>query len=125
MKNTTKFGIGIILAISLLMTGISIMATDAYNEKEVIFVDNSIFTDEEKEHITAVLTEECNTHETYGLKCTLFGHTYKTEYVTAITHKVSATSPRCLREIYETKICEDCSDTQAELINSAMIACCN
>lgn len=124
MKNHIHSFIGIIMVLSLLMTGISISADNVHQEKEIIFNDNSVFTEDEKEIITATLNLGQGTSGTYGLKCTLFGHTYKTEYVTAITHKVYTTSPRCLREIYETKICEDCSDTQTRLINSTLIACC-
>ena len=119
-----RFGTCVILVISFLLTMGSISAENIYLEKEIIFSDNSEFTEAEKEHIKLFLTSGCSDSDTYGLKCTLFGHTYKTEYVTAITHKVFATSPRCLREIYETNICEDCSDTQSVLISSTMITCC-
>ena len=112
------------MVLSLLLTGITISADDIHQEKEIVFNDNSVFSEDEKTIITAALNSEQETYGTYGSKCTLFGHTYKTEYVTAITHKASNTNPRCLREVYETKICEDCSDTQTRLINSTLIACC-
>ena len=124
MKNYFYSFIGIIMVLSLLLTGITISADDIYQEKEIVFNSNSAFSEDEKEIITAALNSEQETYGVYGLKCTLFGHTYKTEYVTAITHKASNTSPRCLREVYETKICEDCSDTQTRLISASMIACC-
>ena len=124
MKNNIRFYICFVIVLSLMMTGISISADNVHYEKEIIFNNNSVFTEDEKNVITATLTSEHNTYDVYGLKCTLFGHTYKTEYVTAITHKVFATNPRCLREIYETQICEDCSDTQSRLISSDLITCC-
>ena len=35
---------------------------------------------------------------TYGLTCTLLGHKLESSVVDVITHKVSSTSPRCLKK---------------------------
>lgn len=92
---------------------------------EVIFDLNTQFTAEEQDVIRAHFIDPCNAVQPYGLKCTLFGHDYKTETVTTITHKVRSTSPRCLKEIFETKICTVCSDTVSTLLSDQLIICCD
>lgn len=61
---------------------------------------------------------------TYGLMCTLFGHKIETTTVAAVTHKAKATSPRCLREIYDVDNCTRCDYTNSTLITSSYIVCC-
>ena len=89
----------------------------------VIFTENSIFSDDEKLIIekSFICDDDIST---YGIKCILFGHDYKTEYIDAIRHKVSSTRPRCIMETYETKICVDCSDTVSDMIATTYIDCC-
>ena len=60
----------------------------------------------------------------YGLTCTLFGHKIETTTVAAVTHKAKATSPRCLREIYDVDNCTRCDYTNSTLITSSYIVCC-
>lgn len=60
----------------------------------------------------------------YGLTCTLFGHKLESSVITTITHKVSATAPRCLRETYDTEACSRCDYTSSTLISSVYISCC-
>ncbi|MBE6542262.1 MAG: hypothetical protein E7672_07435 [Ruminococcaceae bacterium] len=123
MKNIKSI-IGMILASSLLLAGLSVSASNITYEKEVIFEEDSIFTEAEKEIIIASVNGEHIEHTTYGLKCVLFGHTYKTEIVTVITHKERDARPRCLEEIFEWEICEECSDRQTTLIGQSFIDCC-
>lgn len=127
MKKISKLFFIICLFITMLITGLSVGAHDElyYYDIEVIFQENSVFTDIEKDVIRKSFFEEDKSNETYGLKCTLFGHDYKTEYVTVIQHKVREGNPRCKSEIYETQICEDCSDTQSTLFSWEYIECCD
>ena len=106
-------------------TMIAVVAYQVYNTEsiEVVFAENSMFTNDEKNRIEKYFSGDDVT-ETYGLKCILFGHDYKTEYVDVITHKVLATRPRCKDELYETQICTVCSDTVSTLIASEYIDCC-
>lgn len=60
----------------------------------------------------------------YGLTCTIFGHKIETTTVAAVTHKAKATSPRCLREIYDVDNCTRCDYTNSTLITSSYIVCC-
>ena len=123
MKNI-KSVIGILLVFSFLVASFVVTASNVYYEKEVIFEENSIFTEAEKESIIATVNGEERQHTAYGLKCVLFGHTYKTEEVAVITHKKRDTQPRCLEEVFEWSICEDCSDRQTTLLYEDYIVCC-
>ncbi len=60
----------------------------------------------------------------YGLTCTLFGHKLESSYITATTHKVRATDPRCLLETYFTEVCTRCDYTNSNLVSSSYITCC-
>ena len=62
--------------------------------------------------------------DSYGLTCTLFGHKLENSITTAITHKASATDPRCLRQMFNTEVCTRCDYTNSTLINTAYISCC-
>ena len=59
-----------------------------------------------------------------GLTCTLFGHKIETTTVAAVTHKAKATSPRCLKEIYDVDNCTRCDYTKSTKINAVYIVCC-
>lgn len=61
---------------------------------------------------------------TYGLMCTLFGHKLETSTAYTITHKASATDPRCLKRIYSVDTCSRCDYSTKTLIASTYISCC-
>ena len=61
---------------------------------------------------------------TYGITCTLFGHKIESTAVSTITHKVSSTSPRCLKRTYNYEECTRCDYTNSTLILSEYIVCC-
>ena len=63
--------------------------------------------------------------ETYGLTCTLLGHKIESSIVATVTHKVSSTSPRCLKRTYDYEACTRCDYETSELINSMYIVCCS
>jgi hypothetical protein len=115
-----------LLFVLILATSIVVMAQQNYNDMniEVVFDVNSKFTYEEKQIISNCFYGDTAYVNTYGLKCTLFGHEYTTEYVDVIRHKVSTLTPRCIKDTYKTQICADCSDTVSTLIATTKIDCC-
>lgn len=62
---------------------------------------------------------------TYGLTCTLLGHKIESTIVATVNHKVSATSPRCLKRTYEYEACTRCDYETSTLILSEYIVCCS
>lgn len=128
MKINKKFIICMSILVIILMSCISVMAHGILETSniEVIFAEDSIFTEEDKQIIEFMFLDSDveNKPVAYGLKCTLFGHKYKSEITTVIRHKVSEYAPRCMKEYYETKICTECSDVQNELIENYLIDCC-
>lgn len=108
----------------LLMMAAGAYQTYSSDDVQVVFAENSVFTVQEKELIEKYFCGEADIGETYGLRCTLFGHDYKTEYVDVIRHKVRSTRPRCIDDLYKTQICTVCSDTVSTLVSSKSIDCC-
>lgn len=61
---------------------------------------------------------------TFGITCTLLGHKLDPSSVSVITHKVSATAPRCVRKTYLYQACTRCDYETSELIDTEYIYCC-
>lgn len=97
--------------------------TVTVNETEFVF-DANASEEFRNNFIAHYFNENDEDSATYGLMCTLFGHKLESSIITTITHKVRATSPRCLRETYDTEACTRCNYTNAELIDSSYISCC-
>ncbi len=97
--------------------------TVTVNETEFIFDADTTENFREKA-IAHYFHGEDDGAATYGLLCTLFGHKLETSTVAAIVHKVSATSPRCRREIYDVETCSRCDYTKSTMISSSYIVCC-
>ena len=92
----------------------------------VFFEETTEFSAEQRERIAYILaTKKENNMETYGLWCTLFGHSYTEDTVTTITHCVRESVPRCLQEIFVVGECSRCGDTYSTLNSSGYINCCN
>lgn len=127
MKMRKAFMVLGTLVVLMLAFALSAVADNSIESKgiEVLFDSNTKFTESEQDAIRDHFINAGNDVQPCGLKCTLFGHDYKTELVTVITHKVRSTSPRCLKETFETKICTVCSDTVSTLINEKLIVCCD
>lgn len=110
---------------------ISVYAEDA-NENTVIVTVNDVEfifeADTTKDFRNKAIAHYFNHGDdgasAYGLTCTLFGHKLESSVITAITHKVRATDPRCLQETYDTEACTRCDYTNATLIGSTYISCC-
>lgn len=69
--------------------------------------------------------EETDPIQDRNIICTLFGHNYTTTASTSVTHNVYTTSPKCVRNTYETKTCTRCGHTETELIESVRISTCH
>lgn len=123
-KLIIAIGMCVILLISITtaVMGYNALENDSV---EVIFKPDSVFSDEEKQLIVESFSNDTPKAQPYGLKCTLFGHDYKTEFVEAVRHKVRPVKPRCIKEVYETKVCSVCSDVVSTLISSKGIDCCD
>ena len=67
---------------------------------------------------------DCDDAATYGLMCTLFGHKLETSTAHTITHKASATDPRCLKRTYAVETCSRCDYSNSTLLGSTYISCC-
>lgn len=92
---------------------------------ETVFIFDADTTEEFRDKfIESYFNGEDDGIATYGLMCTLFGHKIETTSVTAVKHKVSATSPRCLSEIYDVDNCTRCDYTKSTKIDSQYIVCC-
>lgn len=125
--------ISLILVVTLLF---SVMSISVYAEgtKEnnitvtvngIEFVFNADTSEEfRSKAISHYFDHEDNGTTAYGLTCTLFGHKLESSITSAITHKVSATDPRCLRQRFNTEVCTRCDYTNSTLIDSTYISCC-
>lgn len=92
---------------------------------ETVFIFDADTTEAFREKAIAhYFSEEDDNTATYGLTCTLFGHKLTSSVVTAVTHKVSATSPRCRRETYNVETCSRCDYVNSRLLGSEYIVCC-
>lgn len=120
-----------ILAISLLVSAFVIPTsakTDETNSDIEIIIENENISAETKVKIEKYYSTENHNDDvatTYGLTCTLFGHKLEKSIVSTITHKVSATSPRCLKKTYAYEACTRCDYENSELISTFYIVCCS
>ncbi len=126
----------IIALILVVVSLFSVMSISAYaedanentftvtvNNVEFIFEANTT-EDFRNKFITHYFNHGVDGAATYGLTCTLFGHKIESSVVTAVTHKVLSTSPRCLRETYNVETCSRCDYTNKTMLSSAYIVCC-
>ena len=129
MKIKSVFAI--ILAISLLASAFAVPVsakTDKTNSDIEIIIENENITAETKAKIEKYYSEENHNDDgatAYGLTCTLLGHKLETSCVTTITHKVRATSPRCLKKTYEYEACTRCDYEASDLLGQSYIICCS
>lgn len=91
----------------------------------VIYNDVSNETKEKIEKYFATGEPALNNNtSTYGITCTLLGHKLENSIVDVITHKASATAPRCLKKTYEYSACTRCDYETSEVILKEYIYCC-
>lgn len=128
MKIKSLFAI--LLALSLLICTFviptSAKETTINNDIEIIIIDE--VSDETKEKIERYFaTGEPATNNvttTYGITCTLFGHKLENTSVSATTHKVRATAPRCVKKTYAYSACTRCDYETSTLADTEYIYCC-
>ena len=122
----------VLVVVSLFsVMSISVYAEDAkentvtvpVNEIDFIF-DADTTEDFRNKAIAHYFNHDDDGATAYGLICTLFGHKIESSVVTAVTHKVNSTDPRCLRETYNVETCSRCDYTNKTMISSAYIVCC-
>lgn len=125
----------IIALILVVVSLFSVMSISAYAEgteentisvsvNDTVFIFDANTSEEFRSKAIAHFLNHDDGAETYGLTCTLFGHKLESSVITTITHKAKATSPRCLRETYDTEACTRCDYANATLIGSEYIVCC-
>lgn len=103
--------------------------TDAGNTYQienvtVIFDADSQLSVEQQEMIAQLLANPEYGVSQVNLICNLFGHKNTQEGVSTITHKVSATSPRCLKEFFTITTCSRCNESTVERDAWGYISCC-
>lgn len=125
MKKAFSMLLAIITIISLTVLPASAEVEKHNDEVEVIIHDESL-DEETKAKIVEFYTypEAQNDIDTYGLTCNLLGHKYTYTEVTTVTHKASATAPRCLQKVYKHGVCSRCDSQTNTLLGSSYIYCC-
>ena len=129
----TKRFLSLVLTLSVL-TGLFIIPTSAVEAVEPttaeieIFIENEDISEETKNKIIAYYSDPNHEDDgiaTCGLTCTLFGHKLESTTVRSVTHKVSATAPRCLEKTYDYDACTRCDYEKSTLLGSSYIFCCS
>ena len=121
----------ILLTIILVFAGTISVSADEMNSDvyqidniTVIFDADSQLSNEQKEAIVQLLVNPEYGVSQANLICNIFGHKNTQEGVSTITHKVSATSPRCLEEFFTITTCSRCNESTVERNGMAYISCC-
>lgn len=128
MKKLFAFIMTIALVFGVM--SISASAEDAseniiVNDGQTVFIfENGVSSEMQSRFIADYYNLDDNGAETYGLTCTLFGHKLESTTAITITHKVSATAPRCLREYYDFEACSRCDYSNSTFLYSEYISCC-
>ena len=129
----TKRFLSLLLTLAVL-TGLFVIPTSAVETEEVataeieIFIENEDISEETKAKIIAYYSDPNHEDDgiaTCGLTCTLFGHKLESTTVRSVTHKASATAPRCLEKIYDYDACTRCDYEKSTLLSSSYIYCCS
>lgn len=97
-----------------------------YDNKTIIFSSDALFDVNQQTNIADMLVNPATAQTASGIGfiCFFFGHDMETGYVTAITHCVYKTPPRCLKETFEISVCKRCGYFETELVGRCFIDCC-
>ena len=129
----TKRFLSLLLTLAVL-TGLFVIPTSAVETEEVatteieIFIENEDISEETRAKIIAYYSDPNHEDDgvaTCGLTCTLFGHKLESTTVRSVTHKASATAPRCLQKTYDYDACTRCDYEKSTLLGSIYIYCCS
>lgn len=131
MKKIIKRFVAIVMLVALIILatlGVS-ADTNAGNSYQiedvtVIFDADSQLSVEQQEMIAQLLVNPEYGVSQVNLICNLFGHKTTQEGVSTITHKVSSTNPRCLRELFTITTCSRCNESTVERDAAVYISCC-
>ena len=131
MKKVAKRLMLIVMVVTLVIcTTLGVSAhTNAGNTYQienttVIFDAESQLSDEQQENIAQLLVNAEYGVSQANLICNIFGHKNTQEGVSTITHKVSATNPRCFEEFFTITICSRCNESTVERDGFGYITCC-
>lgn len=124
------FAILLVLTLLTCTFALPVSAKNTTNENtEIEIIINDEVSEETKAKIERYFANgepfENDGATTYGLTCTLLGHNIKISSVSAVTHKASATAPRCLKKTYDYEECTRCDYEQATLVDREYIYCCS
>lgn len=124
------FAILLILTLLTCTFALPVSAKNTTNENteiEIIIHDEVSKETREKieKHFVDGTPTETNDNSTYGLTCTLLGHKLESCSVSTITHKVRATSPRCVEKTYLYEACTRCDYENSMLMSTEYIVCCS
>lgn len=122
------FALLLILTLLTCTFALPASAKNTTNENtEIEIIINDEVSEETKAKIERYFANGTPTDDgtvTYGLTCTLLGHKIECTSISTIEHKVSATSPRCLKKTYDYEECTRCDYEQATLVDREYIICC-
>jgi hypothetical protein len=127
MKKTLIFILSISLAFAFCFSSLATNETYIYEYDNitVVFDETTPFSLEQRKNIADKIVNGTEDTATYGLWCTLFGHSYVEDTVMTITHCVNDTQPRCLEEYFDIGECSRCGDTYTNRISYRYITCCD
>ena len=125
MKKIIALVLATILSLSLFTTAGATNSEYTYGDVEIVFEEDCTFSKEMKQKIADYIVNGDDGATTYNLLCTVFGHKETVEAVGSISHKVSPTHPRCLRQTWEVHACSRCEEAlDIILISESYITCC-
>ena len=87
------------------------------------FSTDSVLSAEKQQQIANRMVYGDDGVSTYAW-CWITGHDYVYENVSAIEHKVTALSPRCMKRTYSIETCSKCDHFEETLIGDSLIVCC-
>lgn len=90
----------------------------------IVFDADSQLSSEKQEMIAQLLVNSEYGVSQANLICDIFGHKNTQEGVSTITHKVSATSPRCFQEFFTITTCSRCNESTVQRTSFYYITCC-
>ena len=125
LRSFFSFVLALIIAVCSFQT--IAFAEDNTEHNDIITIEfhNEISVEAKERVIAHFHGEDENAVSARGLTCTLLGHKLETGTTSVVTHKVSATAPRCLRETYDYEVCSRCDYTKDTHLYSEYIYCCS
>ena len=125
MKKIIALALATVMSLSFCMYASAADTEYACGEVEIIFAEDSAFSEEIQQIIADQMRNGDDGASTYDLFCSLFGHNETTEEVNRSYHKVNTYDPRCLLEKWNVTACTRCGDiTGQTLVFEMYVSCC-